>query len=129
MQRSRCRRTEQRHLKAAVFLHDEPVVGRNGVADSEPDLFAALVNAAPLGVRPIASKIRGEASCRCIYVRAFDEHRHRQTPPDENDDAEWSGDGPRQRAEKWHRMEKFRLLIGSDRAIVYRSAQARNRSV
>ena len=41
------RRAEQRHLQPAVFLELEPGVRLEGLADGEPDLLAAVVDAVP----------------------------------------------------------------------------------
>ena len=58
--RHRRRRAEQRHLQPAVFLELEPVVLLERLADGEPDLLAAVVDAVPHGRRRVAREIGRE---------------------------------------------------------------------
>ena len=88
-------RAEQRHLEAAVFLQLEASIGRDGLADREADLLAAVVHAAPVRGRAVVREVGRKVGGRDLEIGAVHEHHHRNDPAEHEKPGKRPGQLPR----------------------------------
>ena len=103
---------KQEHLQATVLLQLEAVLRTRGLADSEADLLAAVVDAAPDRRRAVARQVGGEIPRRRLHVRAIDEHSHHTPPRDEDEERKRPGQRSREGPEEGHRRWIYDWSIG-----------------
>ncbi len=94
-------RAQQRHLQASVLFEIETVTLGDGLADREPDFFAAVVHAPPRRARSVAGQIGGEVR-RGLKVGAVDEHRHDAYPGEQDENGNRLRDAPGERPHNAH---------------------------
>lgn len=82
-----------------VFLQFKAGVSRPDLTDGKSDLFAAVIDATPLGGGSVTGEIGREVSRRRLQVRAVDHDAHRGDPRGEREDRERTRDAPRKRAD------------------------------
>ncbi len=81
---------EQGHLEATVLTDLVPVLGRQGLADREADLVAAVVDALPVRGAAVVGQVGGQGH-RCGEVGLPQEHAHLQDPGGDRQDRERPG--------------------------------------
>ncbi len=100
--RRRRRRPQQRHPEARVLAHLDAVGAGVGLADGEADLFASVVDAAPLGRGSIPGQIGRQVEPAGLHVGAVEEDAHGEDPGGADEQGDAARDTARHGTEEPH---------------------------